>query len=116
MCGLPLAICLILTSDFLLDLGEMIVGVTERIVELCEGEMRVGLLDRLDCVARTETLVDQPDRNTSSDNHGVTPADRRIFMDIAMVGLNCLGHKTLLPMVMHDMYGTRLQVGRQATG
>jgi hypothetical protein len=80
----------------------MIVGVTERIVELCEAEMRVGLLDRLDRVAGSETLVNQPDRNTSSDNHGVTPADRGIFMDIAMVGLDCLGHETRLPMVMDD--------------
>lgn len=116
MCGLPLAVRLVLTPDFLRDLGEMIIGVTERIVDLCEGEMRVGLLDRFDRVAGSETLVDQPDRNTGSDNHGVTPADRRIFMDIAMVSLDCLGHNTLLPMLMDDIYGTSLHVGRQATG
>ena len=114
MRGFPLAIRFVLTTDFVLDLGEMIVDITERVVDLCEGEMRVGLLDSLDGVAGSETLVDQPHRNASSDNHGVTPADRRIFMHITMVGLDCLGHDTRLPRVMDDAYGTSLHHGRQA--
>ena len=114
MRGFPLAIRFVLTTDFVLDLGEMIVDVTERIVDLCEGEMWVGLLDSLDGVAGSETLVDQSHRNASSDNHGVTPADRGIFMYVTMIGLDCLGHDSRIPMVMDDAYGTSLHHDRQA--
>lgn len=73
MSGLPLLVRLFFASDFLFDLNEMIIGVTEGIVDLREGQMRIGVLDGFDRVTSPEAQIDEPHRNAGPRNDRVPP-------------------------------------------
>lgn len=78
----------VLHAGFLLNFREMIIGVTQRIVDLRGGEVRKGLPDGLHGFARLRPLIHQADRNAGAHNDGIAPADRTIFMNITVLGFH----------------------------
>jgi hypothetical protein len=94
--GLPLLIGLVFLPDFFFNLGEMIIGITQRIVDLGRSQMRIGFSDSLNGVASLGALVYETDGDTSAHNTWSTSADRAILVHVAMLGLAGLSHVVFL--------------------
>lgn len=89
---LSLLVRLCFPSDLLFDLREMIIGITEGIVNLGRSQVGIGLLDHLHRFTGLGPLVDQTYWDAGAHNDGISAADREILVDIAMFSLDGVGH------------------------
>lgn len=92
---LSVLVGLIFPPDLLFDLCEMIVGIAEGIVDLCRGQMRIGLPDHPHRITGLCALVDEAHRDAGAHNDGITSANREIFVDITMFSLDRVGHRLI---------------------
>jgi hypothetical protein len=88
----PLAIGLLLAPDFFLDLGEVVVGVAQGVMDLGKRETRVDSLNGLHGVSRTGAEIDESNRDACASNDGIAPTDGWVFLDMRMLGLKGFGH------------------------
>ena len=106
-------VCLVFPLLFVLNFGEVIIGIAERIVDLRWGEVRIGLPDGLNCVSSMSTLINEANRNAGSHNEGIAPADRTISMYIAVLSFDRMRHIRFLRIV-NSPHSTSQSQYRQA--
>lgn len=106
-------VCLVFPLDFVLNFGEVIIGIAECIVDLRWGEVRIGLPDGLNCVSSMSTLINKADRNAGAHNDGIAPADRTILLDITVLGFDRVRHIRFLRLV-NGPHSTSQPQNRQA--
>ena len=92
-------VCLVFPLDFVLNFGEVIIGIAERIVDLRRGEVRIGLANGLNCVSGMSALINEANRNAGSHNDGIAPADRAISLYITVLSFDRMRHIWFLRIV-----------------
>jgi len=92
---LSVLVGLVFPPDLLFDLCEMVIGIAEGVVDLCRGQMRIGLSDHLHRITDLCALVDEAHRDAGTHDNGITSTDRMIFVDITMFCLNHVGHRPI---------------------
>jgi hypothetical protein len=65
-------VCLRLVLDFKFDFREMIIGITERIMDLSVGEVGISLPNGLHGISILRPLINMTDWNAGADNDGIT--------------------------------------------